>query len=242
MTTFNQAQTIELMDLIGKAISMTFGWLAEDKKEDLATVTYIALCGYKPSVAYPEAIPRFPYIQTTVARQAYKTANYIVSVGQRKAEKKETEMASILAELNLDGEESRYSDNFREVSYEEYVERTGFEVACPCIEQEILDRSEETVWEMQVEAFKNAPMFNAILLAGIAHVENGGTYSTFAESLGYSRQTLTNHMKKRVAQANDPNNTYLPFTEYMFNDKPKAKKAPRSTVKKADTSVQLTLF
>ncbi len=249
MTTLTTEQSIELFRLISVSISKSFGWLAEDKKEDLATVAYIELCEYKPSVMYPDAMPNYTYIHSAVVHIAYDSKNYIAISGQHKAEKDKETMAEVLEKLNLDGEESRFNNSFREVSYEEYVEKTGIEVSCPSFEQEVIDLAERLdeekqidEWEMQVNAFKNAPMFNAILISAIAHVDAGGTFQSFADSMGYSVQTLKNHMKKRVAQANDPDNTFLPFAEYMFTDKPKVKKEPRPAKKTDNSVLQLTLF
>jgi hypothetical protein len=71
MTTLTNDQTIELMRLISIAINKSFGWLTFDKKEDLKTICYLELCEYQPSAAYPEPLPRYPYVHTTVVRQAY---------------------------------------------------------------------------------------------------------------------------------------------------------------------------
>ena len=131
MTTLTTEQSIELFRLISVSISSSFGWLAEDKKEDLATIAYIELCEYKPSAMYPEALPNYTYVHSAVVHIAYDSNNYIAVSGQRKAEKDKEKMAEVLEKLNLDGEESRYSNTFREISYEEYVEKTGIEVTCP---------------------------------------------------------------------------------------------------------------
>ncbi len=249
MTTYTTEQTIELMRLINIAIYKVFGWLSEDKKEDLASVSYIALCEYESSAEYPEDLPYYPYVRTTVIRQAYNPDNYIVAVSHNRTPEEDLEeqelvdgLNAIKFELNFDGEESKYSNSYREVSYEQLVAETGFEVSTPCIEQQIIERHEETLYELQVDTFKNSPMFNAILISAIDHVENGGTFKTFAENMGYSPQSLKNLIRRRVDQSNDPNNVMLPFAEYMFNDAPKVKKSYKQPVRFADTSVQLSLF
>ena len=250
MTTFNRTQAEELMKRTSIAINNNpkLSWLSLDKKQDLASIVYTKVCNYRPTekflAEHPgeeiDLIPCIDYLKTVACRQARKASNNIIVTGQRIAEREADELDSIRNELNLEGEETRFNPNFKTVSYDDYYEATGWEPACPSIETQIIEHTDETRFEAQMEAYKSSPVFPAMLKAAIAHVNNGGTFKSFAESMGLSAQTLMNRFKNAVKEATDNTEPLLPIA-FDVTIKVKAVKQVKKAIRR-EIQEQYSLF
>jgi len=241
MTTLNNAQSVELMKRTAIAITTKFPGLSFDKAELLKSAILEDFFTGEFVSADADPIPSVGILGYRATCQLNKKDTGIYE--NKLVEKRNRTDNRSADNFNFAGETSSYSSKYYQTTSLDYLqEEKDFEPSTDSYEQ-ILINNTKSVEDLQREAFQNSPMFNGILVAAVKHVEEGGSFKSFAIKMGYaSADTLKAIIKRRVEMSVDPTNTYLPFTEYLFTDIPKAKKAPRKTAKRADTSVQLPLF
>ncbi len=241
MTTLNNAQSVELMKRTAVAINTKFPGLSFDRAELLKSAILEDFFLGEFVSENSDPIPSIGILGYRATCQLNKKGTGIYE--NKLIEKRNRTNERSAEDFNFVGETSSYSSQYYQTTSLDYLqEETDWEPATESYEQ-ILINNTKTVEEFQREAFQNSPMFNGILVAAIKHVNEGGSFKSFAIKMGYaSADTLKAIIKRRVEMSVDPKNTYLPFKEYLFSDIPKAKKAPRKTAKRKDTSVQLPLF
>ncbi len=224
---------IELLNRVNEIVEKRMKWLSEDKKDELVSIIVGILFRYKPSEKYPAPLPNDAYIEKIMRWNASNPDNFILA-GNKKIK---IEKNGELVEVNCNKKDKERPDEL--ISYEQYNEATGWEPSCQSVEQVIIERSERSVQENMIANCLKSPFFAGILKDAINHVNNGGTFLEYAESINMSADTLKNKIKSGVEEINSKNQ-FLPFQEITITTKPIVKKTNKIVVKSG--LQQLSLF
>ena len=252
MLDLNRAQFEELMKRVETAVNSKYPEIYFDQSELLqsAVLENVLTATYVPEEEDgDDVIPSLKFLKG-IAKNLIGRKSTGIFENKKFSKENRTDNRSA-EDFNFQGEKSEHdSKYFQNCSYEFLQENAGWEPSTDSYEQ-ILLNNEITIDEQQREAFRSNPMFNAILLAAIDHVNRGGSFKSFSEVMGYtSPQVLKTFIKKQVKLSQE--NNYLDLGVNIFASKQvmagtkqgSARRTELRNEKKADKSVslQMSLF